>query len=92
MSLRLPGLVDWGKHPVALAARHLGHELAFDAATLKRELTSTWGDCAACWRAPRPDHRPGLALFGYLSNLLLLPLVLFYLVRDWQQFTRPLGA
>jgi predicted PurR-regulated permease PerM len=33
----------------------------------------------------------GLALFGYVSNALLLPLVLFYLVRDWRRFTAPMA-
>lgn len=93
LSLRLPGLVDWAENTLSPWLRDTwGMSWHFDAATLKRELTSNLGALRGMLARAAPlITDQGLALFGYLSNLLLLPLVLFYLVRDWQQFTRPLA-
>lgn len=93
LSLRLPGLVDWAENTLSPWLRDTwGMTWHFDAATLKRELTSNLGALRGMLARAAPlITDQGLALFGYLSNLLLLPLVLFYLVRDWQQFTRPLA-
>ena len=93
LSLRLPGLVDWAEHTLSPWLRDtLGLVWHFDTATFKRALTSNMGSLRGMLaRAVPLITDQGLALFGYVSNVLLLPLVLFYLVRDWRRFTAPMA-
>ncbi|MCA1804574.1 MAG: AI-2E family transporter [Xanthomonadaceae bacterium] len=60
-------------------------ETLFDIEQLKESLTAHWreaGGLAA--RVLESVTRSGLALFGWLVNLVLIPVVAFYLLRDWQ--------
>jgi predicted PurR-regulated permease PerM len=58
----------------------------FDVEQLKATLTANWreaGGVAA--RVLESVTRSGLALFGWLVNLVLIPVVAFYLLRDWRE-------
>jgi predicted PurR-regulated permease PerM len=60
-------------------------EALLDIEQLKESLTAHWreaGGLAA--RVLESVTRSGLALFGWLVNLVLIPVVAFYLLRDWQ--------
>lgn len=64
-------------------------EALFDIEQLKESLTAHWreaGGLAA--RVLESVTRSGLALFGWLVNLVLIPVVAFYLLRDWQWLIR----
>ncbi len=64
--------------------QHFGLSLNMDMAQLQATLTEHWktaGDFAG--RALQLVSSHGIALFGWLMSLLLVPVVLFYLLRDW---------
>lgn len=61
-------------------------ETLFDIEQLKASLAAHWreaGGLAA--RVLDSVSRSGLVLFGWLVNLVLIPVVAFYLLRDWQR-------
>lgn len=65
---------------------HFGIRIRLDADTLRRLLTDNWESLRAM--APRLLESlriGGLALVGIAANLLLAPVVLFYLLMDWPQ-------
>ena len=85
LSERLPGLlaqfndrlVPWIKHRFDV-------ELQFDLAALKRLIhENLQGADGLGMKLLASIRIGGLALVGFLVNLLLVPVVLFYLLRDW---------
>ncbi len=61
--------------------RTFGVAVAFDPATLKAWLTEKATENGAAWL---PTLQSGaLAVIGILANLLLIPVVMFYLLKDW---------
>lgn len=85
---QLPGVVAWIQ---STALPYLGAKLGIgtgQAATdkirdlLSSSLSST-GDVVAGVLAQA--SRSGLALFGWLANIALVPVVTFYLLRDWDR-------
>jgi len=80
---RLPGFLLWFNQNAAPWLRdNLGLELQLDVATVRQlaaELMS--GDFAAQLFGSLKIG--GLALVAFLMNLILVPVVLFYLLRDW---------
>lgn len=64
--------------------QHFGVALAIDSNQIQEIVTKHWksaGNLLAPVLAAVSTH--GLALIAWLANLLLIPLVLFYLLRDW---------
>ncbi|OAM51771.1 AI-2E family transporter [Methylovorus sp. MM2] len=64
--------------------QHFGVSLAIDSAQIQAIITKNWksaGDFATQFLRVLSDH--GLALVAWLANLLIIPLVFFYLLRDW---------
>ncbi len=60
-------------------------EALFDIEQLKESLTAHWREASGlAARVLESVTRSGLALFGWLVNLVLIPVVAFYLLRDWQ--------
>ena len=58
-----------------------GIAIEFDLATLKTWLTEKATENGAAWL---PTLQTGaLAIVGILANLLLIPVVMFYLLKDW---------
>lgn len=83
---KLPGLIDWVQQSaVPWLRERLGlHGLAIDLGTLKASVREHWqaaGGAAATLLSS--VSRSGLVLAGWLANLLLIPVVTFYLLRDW---------
>lgn len=63
---------------------HFGVALAIDSDQIQQLVTKNWksaGNLLAPLLVAVSNH--GLALIGWVTNLLLIPLVLFYLLRDW---------
>lgn len=63
-----------------------------DGTTLKNWLASHWQSAGGLAGKLLPWLSGGsAAIFGWLMNLLLIPVVLFYLLRDWNRLTSQLS-
>ncbi len=82
---KLPGFLDWLNQSAAPWLKSkLDIDLQFDVETAKqmaRDAFSQNEDLAK--GLLRSIGIGGLAVIGFIANLLLLPVVLFYLLRDW---------
>ena len=82
---RLPAFIGWlNLHVAPYLERQLGVEVRFDVETVRRvagELMADNEDLVA--RLLGSLKIGGLAVVAFLVNLLLVPVVLFYLLRDW---------
>ena len=85
LSERLPDFLNWlNLHAVPWIRERTGMELSLDIASLRQwagEALQTKDDLLP--RLLDSAKIGGLALLGFLANLLLVPVVLFYLLRDW---------
>ncbi|WP_233279511.1 AI-2E family transporter [Acidihalobacter yilgarnensis] len=84
----LPGYIAWiNTHLLPWLQRHLGVDMSvLNLQALPDLITAHWrqaGGVAA--RLVDTLSRSGLALLGWLANLLLIPIVGFYLLRDWDR-------
>lgn len=65
-------------------AQKTGVEMTLDSATIKQFVTENLQDAKGiAQRVFASVKIGGLAVVGFLINLLLVPIVLFYLLRDW---------
>ncbi len=83
---KLPGLIDWVQQSALPWVRErLGlHGLTVDLGTVKASVREHWQAAggAAATLLSSVSHS-GLVLAGWVANLLLIPVVTFYLLRDW---------
>lgn len=82
---RLPGYLDWLRQHLApwLKAR-FDVELQLDSAHLKQALAGHWQSAGGLAAQFLPSLKSGgLAVAAFLANLVLVPVVLFYVLRDW---------
>lgn len=82
----LPRLIEWGGETLRpIAEEWLGRPLALpDLGSLKQVVTSHWQQAGAiAGNIFGVVSRSGFAVFLWLANLVLIPLVMFYLLRDW---------
>lgn len=83
---RLPQWIDAARqHLLPLLQRWFGAELQWDSASIKQMLLSHWqsaGGTAAKLLPMLGDS--GGALVALLANLLLIPVAMFYFLRDWE--------
>lgn len=83
---KLPVYIDWlQEKALPSASAWLGVEMGgLDLASLKElvagQMKAVGGVAATVWSA---ISRSGMTLLGWLANLLLIPVVAFYLLRDW---------
>lgn len=76
------GLVPW-------LETQLGINLQLDIALFKQTLTQNWQSAGGIVAKLAPSFTSGgVAIMEFLLNLLLVPVVLFYLLRDWTQLVR----
>ena len=87
LASKLPGYIDWVQDKALPSASawfrvDLG---TFDLASFKKlvadQIQGIGGVAAILWKA---ITRSGVTLLGWLANLLLIPVVTFYLLRDWK--------
>ena len=82
---KLPGFLDWlHTHAAPWLKRHFDFELQVDVASVKQMARDAFsGNEDLAKGLMRSLGVGGLALIGFFANLLLMPVVLFYLLRDW---------
>lgn len=69
-----------------------GINLDIDGAMAQELLTKNWKTAGGILGdVLKSVGGQGLALIGILANILLLPVVLFYLLRDWDDFVAAIG-
>jgi len=87
----LPGMIEWfsGAALPWLAAK-LGFELkGFDPSQFAQMLKDYWKEISsAAFKVVNYISRGGLAAVALLTNLILIPVVTFYLLRDWDPLIR----
>lgn len=84
---QVPAFLDWLRSTLApLAHSYLGVEV--DTALIRDWVTGHLSEIQAFAVKLLPTIRTGgLALIAFLVNLVLVPVVLFYFLRDWNQLT-----
>ncbi len=82
---RLPGYLDWARqHLAPWLKENFGLELQIDSAYLKQALTEHWQGAGGLAAQFLPSLKSGgLAVVAFFANLVLVPVVLFYVLRDW---------
>lgn len=84
---KLPVYVAWVKSSALpwLNAHHLGLEdVGLDTGSVYQALAGQWQKAGGIVASALGSvSQSGMALLGWLMNLLLIPLVTFYLLRDW---------
>jgi predicted PurR-regulated permease PerM len=90
---RLPAYVDTLRTRLdPWLMQHFGVTLAIDMAQLQDMLSEHWQSAGnLVGRALLLVGSHGTALLTWLSSLLLVPLALFYLLRDWPQLMHRIG-
>ena len=91
---KMPGYFDWFQHHVLpWIQAHLGMaELNLDLETMKKTLLGHWqqlSDVGA--QVVTAITHSWLAMLAWLANLVLIPLVTFYLLRDWDIALQRIG-
>lgn len=83
---RLPGYLDWLQaHFAPWLKANFGVELQLDSAHVKETLAAQLKSAGGGVAAVLPSLRTGgLAVAGVFLNLVLVPVVLFYVLRDWR--------
>jgi predicted PurR-regulated permease PerM len=91
---RLPEIINWiNVRAVPWIHQHLGVELKLDIDSLRAWTTEfVQSNTDLLPRVLGSLKIGGLALFGYAANLLLMPVVLFYLLRDWNTLITRIDA
>jgi predicted PurR-regulated permease PerM len=91
---RVPEFIVWLNQRLApFLERHLGVAFQFDVDTVRRlagELVADNQDLVA--RLLGSLKIGGLAVLAFIVNLLLVPVVLFYLLRDWNPLLERVDA
>jgi predicted PurR-regulated permease PerM len=82
---RIPDLFDWLDRSAAPWLKEkFDFDARFDVETLKQMARDALaGNEDVAKRVLRSLGIGGLAVLGFLANLVLIPVVLFYLLRDW---------
>jgi len=82
---RLPTLVDNFRHYVEpWLKNNFGINLDIDVGQIQELITKNWKETGnVLTNVLKMAGSKGLAFIGVIANLLLLPVVMFYLLRDW---------
>lgn len=85
---RLPSVIsNLRNHIEPWLQSKLGISLAIDSAKIQDIISKNWKTAGGIFGdLLQTAGSNGLALIGLLANILLLPVVLFYLLRDWDEF------
>jgi predicted PurR-regulated permease PerM len=84
---KLPAFLDWlNAHAAPWLKAKLDLDLQLDAESVKQMARDAFAQNDGLAKGLlRSLGVGGLALVGFIANLLLLPVVLFYLLRDWHK-------
>lgn len=88
-SVKVPAYVDWMQKKLFVWSNGM---LSFDVGTLKDEAARRWQDVGK-WLGTLVTFATdsGTRLLGWFLNLFLVPVVTFYLLRDWDQVAHGTG-
>ncbi|MSQ55880.1 MAG: AI-2E family transporter [Betaproteobacteria bacterium] len=91
---RLPGYLEhFNTEVVPWFGRHFGVDIQLDADTMRQYIAeSLQGTEGLGMKVLQSLKIGGLTLIGFLVNVLLIPVVLFYLMRDWNGFLAKLDG
>lgn len=92
---KLPRYIDWlqAEGLPWLTARLGLAETTLELDTLKTAIQKNWQQAGGIARETLGSiSRSGLALVGWIANLLIMVVVTFYLLRDWEQVLERLRA
>lgn len=85
---KLPGYVEWVQSSALpwLHAHHLGPEdLGLNTSSVLQALAGQWQNAGGIVAGALGSvSQSGMAMLRWFVNLLLIPLVTFYLLRDWE--------
>jgi predicted PurR-regulated permease PerM len=89
---QIPKVVEWGTQTLLpwLTAT-FGIDLMNDQAQMLAWLKAHVAELSQLTRYLPKLTDGGLAILGFVANLLLVPVVLFYLLRDWDHIMHNLG-
>ncbi|MFA5081850.1 MAG: AI-2E family transporter [Hydrogenophilaceae bacterium] len=83
---QIPRLIEWGQVGLLPWLQgHFGIDLMGDQAEIMAWLKAHVGELTRLTAYLPAVGNQGLALLGWLANLLLIPVVTFYLLRDWDR-------
>lgn len=87
---RLPGYLDWAQTKLLPLLKEWQVLIpALDPDHLKQALLDHWQEIGRWVRGAAADlTRSGLGLFGWLVSLVLVPIVMFYLMLDWERIVQ----
>ena len=90
---RLPDFLTWLNNNIApLMQAHMGISVVFDLESAKQFMTQLIQTNRGLVQQLLGSLQiGGLAVLGFLINLLLVPVVLFYLLRDWNGLLARIG-
>lgn len=90
---RIPSFLDLVKNQfIPWLEDNFNIELQIDIASLKQVLTEHWKSAGGVAAKMLPSLKSGgLIILAVLMNLVLVPVVLFYLLRDWNDLIRKTG-
>ncbi len=72
--------------------KHFGISLAIDSAQIQEIITKNWKTAGGILGdVLKTAGTNSMALIGVVANILLLPVVLFYLLRDWDELMKGIG-
>jgi predicted PurR-regulated permease PerM len=85
---KLPGYIDWLQHKALpwVSARLGIEEMTLDVASIKQSLKGHWRQAGGlATHVLGSITSSGMVLMGWLANVILIPVVAFYLLRDWDR-------
>ncbi len=72
--------------------KHFGISLAIDSVQIQEIITKNWKTAGGILGGVlKTAGTNSMALIGVIANILLLPVVLFYLLRDWDEMVAGIG-
>ncbi|WP_423823303.1 AI-2E family transporter [Salinisphaera sp. SPP-AMP-43] len=85
----LPRYIDWAQQTFNPWIRRLAPGVdGINADSLRQLITENWGSAGGLASAvAKQAFSSGTALFSWAINLLLVPVIMFYLLRDWDHMT-----
>jgi len=86
LATHFPKYIDWiQQHVVPVVSQTLNIDPGLlSTATIKQHILAHWSDVGSvAGNIVKSISKSSLAFLGWLANLVLIPVVTFYLLRDW---------
>ena len=93
--VKLPGYIEWVRLNLLPRLQDLlpGEVATFDLSVVQQQLAKHWREAGGLLaRAWSTVSGSGLAILGWLANLFLIPVLTFYLLRDWDHLVAGIHA